>query len=176
MPHLTLFMLLLFWSVLALCPLKNFSSIGLTARSEGTQRPSTTGSDWHYQQNGTLYKATLNSANQLQMPYPYAGGSTVTLTIRNRDSATTVFLSISKGLLAPSFQGGTALIRVNGGKSVVYALSAAANGRGNILFVDDSPRLIRQLRTATTMTVQLKVIGQKLHEVRFNTAGLNWNY
>ena len=173
MPHSTPTMLLLLWSALVFYPLKNSSSADPTAHSVLTQRPSAPGSGWQYQQNGTLQKATLNSINQLELPYPYGGGSTVTLTIRNRDGAITVFFSVSKGLLASSFQGGTALIRINGGRLVTYALSAAANGRGNLLFVDDSPQLIKQLRIATVMIVQLKVAGQKTHKIRFNAAGLH---
>ena len=167
-------MLLLLWSVLMLYPLENSSPAGPTVRSANAQQPSAPGSGWQYQQGGTLYKATLNSTNQIELPYPYGGGSTVTLAVRNRDGATTAFLSVSKGLLAPSYQGGTALIRFNGSRPVTYTLSAAANGRGNLLFVDDSPQLIRQLRTANTMTVQLNVTGQKLNEIRFNIAGLRW--
>ncbi len=100
----------------------------------------------------------------------------MTLTIRHRDGATTVFLSVSKGLLAPSFQGGTAQIRINGGKPVTYTLSAAANGRGNLLFFDAGQQLLRQVRGAKTMAVQVKVVGQHLNEIRFNAAGLRWNH
>ncbi|WP_375444600.1 hypothetical protein [uncultured Fibrella sp.] len=136
---------------------------------------------WQYQETaepstGTTYKASLNATNLLQLPYPYAGGSVVTLTIRSRSGTTTAYLSVSKGLLAPSFQGGKALIRFDAGKPVTYALSAAANGRGNLLFFDDAQRLIRQLRSSKTMTLQLKVIGQNLNDVNFTAAGLRWNY
>lgn len=143
--------------------------------------PSVQTTGWQYQETaepsaGTTYKASLNATNLIQLPYPYAGGSVVTLTIRTRSGTTTAYLSVSKGLLAPSFQGGKALIRFDAGKPVTYALSAAANGRGNLLFFDDAQRLIRQLRSSKTLTLELKVIGQNVNEVTFPLAGLNWNH
>ncbi|MEZ0542083.1 hypothetical protein [Fibrella arboris] len=136
---------------------------------------------WQYQQTtdratGTTHKATLEATNLLQLPYPYAGGSVVTLTIRHRAGNTTAYLSVSKGLLAPSYQGGKALIRFGTGQAVTYTLTAAANGRGNLLFFDDNQRLIRQLRTAKAMAIQLKVAGQNLNEINFTSAGFRWTH
>lgn len=134
---------------------------------------------WQYQQTvesptGTTYKATLDAINQLQLPYPYAGGSTVTLTMRSRGGDTHAYLSISKGMFAPSFTGGTAQIRFDNAPAVTYTLSAAANGRGNLLFIDDTARLLRQLRTTRTMVVQLNVPGQKLATLQFSATPLRW--
>lgn len=151
------------------------------ALSRLTQSPAAKGAGWQYQQTagpagGTTYKASLNAANLLQLPYPYAGGSTVTLTLRSRNGEIHAYLSVSKGLFAPSFQGGRALIRFDAGKPITYSLSAAANGRANLVFFDDTSKLIRQIRASRTMVVQLQMPGQKLDEVRFNSVGLRWTH
>ncbi|MBO0947801.1 hypothetical protein [Fibrella forsythiae] len=145
------------------------------------KNPSASPAGWQYQQTpdpsgGTAYKATLDAIDLLQLPYPYAGGSTVTLTIRARGGTTNAYLSVSKGLLAPSFQGGKALIQFDAGKPVTFSLSAAANGRGNLIFFDDTEQLTRKVRAARKMTVQLKILGQNLNQVTFNSAGLRWNH
>lgn len=171
-------MYLSFWLVGLLYALHCPSAI-----SDGIQpkNPSAPPAGWQYQQTpdpsgGTAYKATLDAVDLLQLPYPYAGGSTVTLTIRNRNGSTNAYLSVSKGLLAPSFQGGKALIRFDAGKPVTFALSAAANGRGNLIFFDDTEQLIRKVRASQKMTVQLKILGQNLNEVSFNSASLRWSH
>ena len=176
-------MLLLFWLFTLLCATGSPSPVDGPAVSDPTTTVSslTQAAGWQYQQTvepstGTTYKASLNAANLLQLAYPYEGGSTVTLTIRNRGGNTNAYLSVSKGMFAPSFQGGKALIRFDEGRSVTYSLTAAANGRGNLLFIDDEKRLIQQIRTSRTMAVQIKMVGQNLNEMRFNSAGLRWNH
>ncbi len=158
------------------------SNLGImVANPVFAQSPARKTTNWQYQQTGnqlggTIFQATLNSTNLIELPYPYAGGSTVTLGLRSKNGSTTVYLSVSKGMLAPSYQGGKAQIRFNEGNPVSYSLSAAANGTGNLLFIDDAPRFIRQLKTSRTMTVQLKIIGQNLDKIQFNTARLRWDH
>ncbi len=147
-----------------------------------TPGSSTQAAGWQYQQKvepsgGVTYRAILNSSSQIQLPYPSTGGSTVTLTLRARSgSPATAYFSVTNGLLTKSFQGGNAQIRFNANKAVVYSVSAAANGSGNLVFIDDVQRFIRQLKTARAMTVQLTLANQPLGNVRFNPAGLRWNH
>jgi hypothetical protein len=75
-----------------------------------------------------------------------------------------------------SFQGGSARVGFNGQRPVRYTLSAAANGRANIVFFDSAKQLIKQIKGAGTMTVELQFTGQAKQVVRFNTAGLQWSY
>jgi hypothetical protein len=143
------------------------------------QKPAPPVVGWQYPQSagpsgGTTKKATLDATDLIELPYPYGGGSVVTLTLRNQGGTTNAYLSVVKGLLAPSYQGGKALIRFGSAKPVTFTMTAAANGRGNLLFFDDTQRLIRQLRTAKAMAIQLNVPGQKLNEIHFNAAGLTW--
>ncbi|MFD2570507.1 hypothetical protein ACFSUS_07670 [Spirosoma soli] len=136
---------------------------------------------WQYEKTvdragGTVYKATLPSTNVLQFEYPYTGGSIVTLTLRRKGGDTYAYLEVSKGMFTRSFQGGNANIQFDGKRAVAYSLSAAANGRANIVFFDAEQRLIGQIRTAKAMVVQLQFAGQRPREIRFNTAGLRWDH
>ncbi|GAB3508997.1 hypothetical protein GCM10027341_45520 [Spirosoma knui] len=133
-------------------------------------------SGWRYEnKDGTVHKATLTSTNEFKLTYPFTGGTPVTLTIRAKGGNTYVYLEVAKGTFTRSFQSGKARIRFDSRPPVTYALSAAANGRANIVFFDQEQRLIKQLKTARTMSVQLQFAGQNQSELRFNTAGLRWN-
>lgn len=137
--------------------------------------------EWVYekvsdQQTGhTIYKASVVATNQLQFEYPYTGRSTATLTIRSRENDPQVYIEVSKGQFNRSFQGGRARIRFNGRSPVTYSLSAAANGRANIVFFDSPAKFIGLLKTARTTFIQVEFEGQPVRPISFRTAGLQWN-
>lgn len=144
-------------------------------------RPLPPPTGWQYESKsdqiaGTIDKAILPADNVVQFPYPYAGGSTVSLVLRNRNGHTTAYLLTSKGLFTSSYQGGRAQLRFDGGKPVSYALVAAENGSGSTIFFDADQQLIRQIRASKTMTARVQCPGLSLDELRFTTAGLRWKY
>ena len=129
------------------------------------------------QQTGhAVYRASVVATNLLQFEFPYTGGSTATLTIRGRENDPQVYIEVSKGQFNRSFQGGRARIRFNEKPAVTYSLSAAANGRANIIFFDSPAKLIGQLKAARTMFIQVEFEGQPVRPVSFRTAGLQWNH
>jgi hypothetical protein len=136
---------------------------------------------WQYesksnQLSGTIDKAILTAVNVVQFPFPYAGGSTVSLILRSRNGHTNAYLLTSKGLFTSSFQGGRAQLRFNGGRAVSYTLTAAENGSGSTIFFDADQQLIRQIRASKTMTARVQCPGLSLDELHFSTAGLRWNH
>ena len=137
---------------------------------------------WVYAENvdqkagTTAYKASIVATNLLQFAFPYTGGSTATLTIRHRESDPQVYIEVSKGQFNRSFQGGRARIRFDGKPAVTYSLSAAANGRANIVFFDSPAKLISQLKTARNTFIQVEFEGQPVRPISFRTAGLQWDH
>lgn len=104
----------------------------------------------------TVYKAVLISPTVLNFDFPYTGGSSATLTLRHKNSLTYVYLEVSTGQFNRSFQGGNASIRFDGKPPVRYSLSAAENGRANIVFFDSPQKLISQMKGARKMVVDVE--------------------
>lgn len=134
---------------------------------------------WQYEQvsgpaGQPIRKASLASTNAIELAYPYEGAIPVTLTIRQGRDEPQVSLAVAKGFLTRSFQGGRAQVRFDGGPAVTYALSAAANGRANLVFVDEAARFIGRVKAARQLTVRLEFAGQPVRNLRFSTAGLRW--
>ena len=125
---------------------------------------------------GTVYKAAIQSPTKLEFAYPYAGGSTATLTVRKKDNTTHVYIEVSKGQFNRSFQGGNARIAFDNAPAQNYPLLAAANGRANIIFLDADKRFIAKMKRATRMLVTMEFQGQGKHQLEFNTTGLRWNH
>lgn len=122
-----------------------------------------------------VYKASLVASNRLEFAFPYNGGSVATLTIRKRESGTTVYIEVSKGQFNRSFQGGKARIRFDHQSPVAYELIAAENGRANIVFFDAEQKLISQLKAAKEMVIDLDFAGQGVRQIVFKTDGLKWS-
>ncbi|MBC3787543.1 hypothetical protein [Spirosoma utsteinense] len=134
---------------------------------------------WRYEKTkdkagAPVFKASINGTNLLQFDYPYAGGSTATLTIRQGTGEPQVYIDVTKGQFNRSFQEGKARIQADANPPVTYTLSAAANGRANIIFIDGAGRLIRQLKTARSLQVQIQFAGQPTRSIEFSTSGLQW--
>ncbi len=132
---------------------------------------------WTYENTGrTVYKASINSTNLIQFEYPYTGGSTATLSIREKDGSTQAYIDVSNGQFNRSFQNGTARIRFDGKSPVTYSLLAAANGRANIIFFDEVRQLINQIKASKSMSVDVRFDGQPARLIEFRTANLRWNH
>ncbi|RIV23778.1 hypothetical protein DYU11_12455 [Fibrisoma montanum] len=143
-----------------------------------TQTPAAATKGWTYEKTadkfkGRWQKASLVSANTIQFDYPY-GRTPATLTIRERDGNTTVYIEVDKGQFNRSFQNGNAKVRFDGKAPVTYPLTAAANGRANIVFFDADQKLINQIKAARTMSVAISFYGQPVRQLDFRTAGLRW--
>lgn len=144
-----------------------------------TQTPAAATKGWAYEKTadkfkGRVQRASLVSANTIQFDYPYTGKTPATLTIRERDGNTTVYIEVDKGQFNRSFQNGNAKVRFDGKAPVTYPLTAAANGRANIVFFDVDQKLINQIKAARTMTVAINFYGQPVRQLEFRTAGLRW--
>lgn len=136
---------------------------------------------WTYEQKvnqtgSTVYKAFVMSPDSLKFSFPYTGGSTATLTIRQIDDRTTVYLEVSKGQFNRSFQGGDARIRFDGKPTIKYSFSAAENGRANIIFFNSEQALIDQLKASRKIIIDVEFYAQGRRQIAFRTAGLDWNH
>lgn len=131
---------------------------------------------WTYEKTGSaVYKASVSSANLVPFAYPYTGGSTATLTLREKDGSAQVYIEVSNGQFNRSFQNGVARIRFDGKSPVTYSLLAAANGRANIIFFDAERQLIRQIKASKNISVDVRFDGQPARRIEFRTADLNWS-
>jgi hypothetical protein len=131
---------------------------------------------WHYEHKGSSDKATLQSVNTIQFAYPHTQQEHVTLGLRHRSGNTFVYLETANGLFTRSFQNGSAQIQFDQRQPVTYTLSAAANGRANIVFLDKADKVPGQLEKARTVTVRLRFAGQPERTLQFQTAGLRWSH
>jgi outer membrane murein-binding lipoprotein Lpp len=123
---------------------------------------------------GTVAKASITSPDSLKFGFPYADGSTATLSIRKRDGSTTLYLRVSNGQFNRSFQGGNARIRFDSEPAATYTFSAAANGSANVIFFDEVKKLIKKIKASRKMIIDVDFYAQGTRQIEFRTAGLTW--
>ncbi len=159
-------------------PIQDEESNATDLKASPSGKPGT----WKYEKRivdksgQAVYKASIVASNVLAFEYPYTGGSIATLTIRKGSEDMHVYIEVSKGQFNRSFQEGRARVRFDGKAPVTYTLSAAANGRANIVFFDDSQKLVNQMKAAKNMTVEVSFYGQGTRRIEFRTANLQWNH
>ncbi|GAB4039541.1 hypothetical protein [Spirosoma gilvum] len=151
-----------------------------TEQAESGKVAATQTSTWQYsnrvdKEGRTVYKASITSPKLLEFDFPYNGGSMATLTIRKREADTHVYIQVSKGQFNRSFQEGKARVRFDGSTPITYSFSAAENGSANVIFFDSEKALIKQIKAARTMFVNVDFAGQGNRQIEFRTAGLKWN-
>ncbi|AUD05840.1 hypothetical protein [Spirosoma pollinicola] len=127
-------------------------------------------------EGNTVHKASIHSPNLLEFGFPYAGGSTATLSIRHKNGTSYLYLEVSKGQFNRSFQGGTARIRFDDKPARDYSFSAAENGRANIIFFDSVQPLVDQLKLARKAVVAVEFYAQGKRQIEFRTGSLRWNH
>ena len=128
------------------------------------------------QSGSTVYKAFVTSPDVLEFNFPYTGGSTATLTIRQIDDRRTVYLEVSKGQFNRSFQGGDARLRFDGTPAIKYSFSAAENGRANIIFFDSAQALIDRIKASQKISIDVEFYAQGRRQITFKTADLDWDH
>lgn len=121
-----------------------------------------------------VYKATVSSPTVLDLGYPYGRGAVATLTLRSKNGSTIAYVEFAKGAINRSFQNGTAHVRFDGQPVRQYPLTAAANGRANIVFIDPDRAFTQSIKRANRTTIALLFAGQPNRELVFPTAGLRW--
>jgi hypothetical protein len=105
-----------------------FSSCGSSESSTGSSDSSSTGttntssetastSKWNYEEetdkmtSGKKFYASIESNNKLEFEFPYDGGSTGKITVRNTEKSNEVLLGISKGQFNTNLDGTPVKVR-----------------------------------------------------------------
>ena len=122
------------------------------------------------------HRASVTSPTRLQFGFPYTGGSTVRLGIREREGDALVSLHVKNGVFNRSFEGGNIQIRFDNGPPITYPYAAAENGSATVIFLDKPGAIIRKLKSSRSVVVNLDFYNQGNRQFTFNTANLRWPY
>ena len=137
---------------------------------------------WRYSEstdemdNKKNYFAVLTSDNELNFDFPYSGGSSGYLTIRNMDGKNSVAISIEKGQFMTSYDN-SEYIRIKFDDAVLekYNFNGAADGSSDYIFPTQSSKLITKLKKAKTIKIEAHFYNEGRQVLNFTTEGLEWD-
>ncbi len=154
-------------------PKEDFSSTAQVIPQD-TKEPNT----WDYFDDSDkmtdkkIYFGSLVAEEELNLKFPYNGGVSVSLYIKNKGHRNSAFLKLSKG----QFTGDYIMARFDGSKADSYATSESNDGDNTYAFIDEGSNFVSRVKRSKKTVIQIGLYDNGWQIVNFNTAGLVWTY
>ncbi|MBC9915313.1 hypothetical protein [Chitinophaga varians] len=122
------------------------------------------------------YFAQVDAKELLEFDFPYNGGSTATLLLRNKDGENNILLMVSKGQFMSSVTGGAVKVRFDENPPMTIQTSSPSDGSAKTLFLSKEKSLIANLKKAKKVLIEAEFFQSGLRQMEFDVAGLNWEH
>lgn len=125
------------------------------------------------------YFASLVSDNEEEFDFPYNGGSTLSINVRESPKyGTDVYFSISKGQFNGGIDGGKIQAKFDGGNIETYYYTTANDGSMDVIFLSGKKsQFISKLKEAKSIKVQTGFFQEGDRTFTFTTpTGLVWEH
>jgi hypothetical protein len=153
-----------------------------SAPSSNSTSSSAIESKWRYSEqedkmrNQTTKFAELDSDNALSFDFPYNGGSTGELTLRNSPKyGKHVLLEVSKGqFLCSSFDGCFVRVKFDNQPIAQYGAAESSAGRSDVVFIHNYAGFVQHLSHAKKVTIEAEFYQEGWKQLEFSPVGLKW--
>lgn len=120
--------------------------------------------------------ATLPSEEVISLDFPYRGGSSLSVLLRNsqRHGGLNVMLKLSKGQLSCNHGGCRISAKFDEGKVTTFRASRASSGNSNVIFIDDPKGFLKKFRFSDKVFLEVPVWKYGDAQFSFRPKGLTW--
>ena len=139
-------------------------------------------SNWTYQEdedkmtNEKWYFATNTSLNEVEFEFPYNGGSSLRLVIRQMGKGNEVLFQITNGQFMTSIMSDESIrVKFNDEPPITFTYNSAADGSSEYIFLNSPTNFLSKLKTAEKLKIECTFFQEGRKQFDFNTAGLKWN-
>ncbi len=123
------------------------------------------------------YYAEVEANELLEFDFPYNGGSTATLTIRNKSGKNEAYLSVSKGqMLTRSYKETSYRVRFDDRPAQVYPFIGPSDNSSDLAFINNANKFIKNLKKSKKVIVELEFYQEGLRAIEFNVSNLKWDH
>lgn len=139
-------------------------------------------SNWTYEEtvdkmdNKKNLFASCTSTNQVYFDFPYSGGSTFTLMIRNANKSNEVLLSVSKGQFSTGIDGSRGRIKFDDEKPISISYTEPEDSRSDLIFLSPERMIINKLKKAKKVMIETEFFQEGRKSAEFDVEGLTWNH
>lgn len=124
----------------------------------------------------TNYFAFSTSTNKLEFEFPYQGGSTFTLVIRNMGQGNNVMLGVSKGQFMGSIMGSQYLrVKFDDEQPVNYPYNSPQDASSTSIFLTNEATFISKLKKAKKLMIEAPFFNAGRQIIYFNVDGFKWS-
>jgi len=125
----------------------------------------------------TNYYAVITSTNKINFKFPYDGGSSFFLAIRNMKNKTEVLLTVSSGQFMPSnpFSHDVCRIKFDSAYPMDFSYNNTTDFSGEAIFFREPQKLISNLKTANKLMIECPFFQEGMKIIEFDVQGLIWN-
>lgn len=138
---------------------------------------------WHYSEeedkmtSTKKYFANIDANEELIFPFPYDGGSTATIYIRNKEKENNVMLCVSKGqFLCNASDGCMIRARFDDNKPETFECSEPADYDTKTIFINSAIRFIKKCKTSKKVILEATFYQAGSKQMEFNIEGLKWDH
>lgn len=121
------------------------------------------------------YFATSTSTNQIEFEFPYNGGSTFSLIVRNMGKGNEVLMTVSKGQFMTSFSGSeTIKMKFDDEKPFNVSYNSADDASMDVIFFNSSNKILTKLKSANKLMIEAPFYDAGRQIIYFDVSGLEW--
>ena len=122
------------------------------------------------------YYASCTSTNKVYFDFPYEGGSTFTLLVRNMNKTNEVLLFVSKGQFQTDYDGSTGRIKFDDEEPFNITYTEPDSGSSTLVFLHPEKKIIQKLKTAKKVTIETRFFQDGKALAEFDVSGLEWSH
>ena len=125
----------------------------------------------------TTYFASNISKNSIDIGFPYNGGSRLSIALRHTaDMGNEVMIITDNGQLWCEYRNCNMSVKFDDQPIKQYALSKAAAGSSETMFVEDAAGFINKLTSADRTVIEIGFYDNGQQQFTFDTSDLNWSH
>jgi hypothetical protein len=138
------------------------------------------GPRWSYdegadQMRGTRWKtATVDALGKLDFAFPYNGGSTASIELRQMGKRQDVLLMVSKGQFMCHVDGCSIAVKFDDGPVTQYSAAESDDGSNDHIFIEGTAGFTAKLKKATSVTIEAEFFQEGNRQMTFPVQGLRW--
>lgn len=146
------------------------------------QSPTEKKVNWNYNEDQDKMEGTkqlfasCTSSNSIEFEFPYDGGSTFDILIRNLGKENEALITVSKGQFMTSIGDSESFkAKFDDEKPMNFTYASSSDGSSDVIFINNSSKFISKLKKAKKVMLEIVFYDAGKKIIEFDTEGLKWN-
>ena len=145
-----------------------------------TELPKEEVTKWTFQEDvdkmtsKTVKYASIDANEELEFKFPYDGGSVASLTIRKKDGANDIYLSVTKGQFNATYDGGQVRIKFDDEQPKKFSFTPPSDSSSDVIFINSTKTIISKLKTSKKIIIEAEFFNEGNRQMEFDVAGFKW--